>query len=220
MAMEKAAVPGRLDRRKARTRAALVTSAREMLAREGGTDASIQEITERADVGLGSFYNHFASKAELFEAALADTLEEHGALLDEIAKGFDDPAEVFAMGLRLTLRLHRTHPQIAKIMQQRGFKYLLADNGLAPRAMRDLQAAADAGRLSIGDPQIALACTGGALLGASQLLAQSPEASAAGVADELAVNVLRMFGLPHDEAREVASRPLPQLWSADSTDRR
>ncbi len=210
MAMENAAVPGRLDRRKARTRAALVTSAREMLAREGGTDASIHQITERADVGLGSFYNHFTSKAELFEAAMADTLEEHGALLDEIAKDFDDPAEVFAMGLRLTLRLHGTHPQIAKIMQQRGFKYLLADNGLAPRAMRDLQAAADAGRLSIGDPQIALACTGGALLGASQLLAQLPEASAADVADELAVNVLRMFGLPHDEAREVASRPLPR----------
>ncbi|MER5519894.1 helix-turn-helix domain-containing protein, partial [Streptomyces sp. NPDC002763] len=31
----------------------------------GDTSASIQAIAERADVGFGSFYNHFDSKAEL-----------------------------------------------------------------------------------------------------------------------------------------------------------
>ena len=34
------------------------------------------EITQAADVGMGSFYNHFESKDELFEAAVADRVTE------------------------------------------------------------------------------------------------------------------------------------------------
>jgi hypothetical protein len=32
----------------------------------------------KADVGFGPFYNHFSTKSELFEAAVADVLEELG----------------------------------------------------------------------------------------------------------------------------------------------
>ena len=43
----------RLDRRKARTRAALVAAARELLASRDPAEVSIQEITDAADVGFG-----------------------------------------------------------------------------------------------------------------------------------------------------------------------
>src|SRR6185437_12841485 len=135
--MTETATANRLDRRKARTRAALINAGRQLLAR-GGAEASIQEITDLADVGFGSFYNHFATKAELFEAAVAETLEEHGAMLDEITASLEDPAEVFAASVRLTVRLHKTHPQIARIMTNAGPAYLNAASGLAPRALRDL----------------------------------------------------------------------------------
>jgi len=32
----------------------------------------VLEITQAADVGMGSFYNHFDSKEQLFEAAVGD----------------------------------------------------------------------------------------------------------------------------------------------------
>ena len=54
------------------------------------------EITQAADVGMGSFYNHFDSKEELFEAAVADVLDTHGALLDQLTEYIEDPAETFA----------------------------------------------------------------------------------------------------------------------------
>ncbi|MGZ5404175.1 MAG: TetR/AcrR family transcriptional regulator, partial [Nocardioides sp.] len=57
----------RLDRRKARTRSALIAAAQTLIA-EGRTNAPILEITQAADVGMGSFYNHFETKEELFEA--------------------------------------------------------------------------------------------------------------------------------------------------------
>ena len=57
----------RLDRRKARTRQALIDAAVRLIAEGRGDRASIQEITEEADIGFGSFYNHFDSKEQLFE---------------------------------------------------------------------------------------------------------------------------------------------------------
>jgi AcrR family transcriptional regulator len=62
----------------------------------------ILEITQAADVGLGSFYNHFDSKEELFRAAVDDALGLFAAVLDELTANLDDPAHVFAQGFRLT----------------------------------------------------------------------------------------------------------------------
>lgn len=204
----------RLDRRKARTRAALVAAAQRLLAEQGRAEVSIQEITDAADVGFGSFYNHFTSKEELFDAAVALTLDEYGALLDSVVGDLEDPAEVFAASVRLTGRLQRTHPQMARILVRTGMSYLTAESGLAPQAMRDLQVASDSGRLDIDDPQTAVAMAGGALLGVLHLLDSRPDLDASNVTDRLAARLLRMFGLPGDEALEIASRPLPQVSPA------
>ncbi|MCT9113487.1 TetR/AcrR family transcriptional regulator [Streptomyces mirabilis] len=203
--------PNRLDRRKARTRAALVAAAQRFLAEQGRADVSIQEITEAADVGFGSFYNHFTSKDELFEAAVALTLEQHGTLLDSVVGGLKDPAEIFAASVRLTGRLQRTHPQIARILVRTGMPYLTSDSGLAPQAMRDLQAAADNGRLDIDHARTAVAMAGGALLGVLHLLETSPDLDAERVTDQLAFRLLCMFGMTRAEAQEIATRPLSSL---------
>ncbi|MGW3248008.1 TetR/AcrR family transcriptional regulator [Streptomyces sp. NPDC001070] len=203
--------PNRLDRRKARTRAALVAAAQRLLAEQGRAEVSVQEITEAADVGFGSFYNHFTSKDELFDAAVALTLDEHGALLDSVVGDLEDPAEVFAASVRLTGRLQRTHRQMAGILVRTGTSYLTSESGLAPQAMRDLQAAADDGRLDIDDPQSAVAMAGGALLGVLHLLETRPDLDAEHITDQLAARLLRMFGLPRAEAQEIATRPLPAL---------
>ena len=202
--------PNRLDRRKARTRGALIAAAREMLASRDPAEVSIQEITEAADVGFGSIYNHFDSKAELFDAALAEAMEELGQLLDDVTRNIDDPAQVFATAVRITARLPKTHPQLAKIVLRTGLPYLTSEQGLTPRALRDLQQAKRAGRFAIDDSHVALACTGGALLGVLQLTSTQGKPPAIDrAADELAVNLLRMFGVPHDEARTIACSKLP-----------
>ncbi len=53
----------RLDRRKARTRQALIDAAVRLIAEGRGDRASIAEITEEADIGFGSFYNHFDARS-------------------------------------------------------------------------------------------------------------------------------------------------------------
>src|ERR1700761_1721317 len=126
--------PNRLERRKQRTRAALVKAAQRLIA-EGRVNVPVLEITQAADVGMGSFYNHFVSKEQLFEAAVAAVLDAHGALLDNLTASLDDPAETFACSFRLTGRLSRRRPRESQILLANGITLLSSELGLAPRAL-------------------------------------------------------------------------------------
>ena len=127
-----AAPANRLDRRKARTRQALVDAAARLIAEGRGERASIQEITDAADIGFGSFYNHFVSKEELFQTASEEVLERWAQVIDAACAGLDDPAEVFAISLRISGRLAWTHPEIAAFITGAGLDLLDTPRGLAP----------------------------------------------------------------------------------------
>ncbi|EFG79007.1 transcriptional regulator, TetR family [Mycobacterium parascrofulaceum ATCC BAA-614] len=198
----------RLERRKRRTRAALVQAAQRLIA-EGKVNVPVLEITQAADVGMGSFYNHFDSKEQLFEAAVADVLDAYGALLDRLTESIEDPAETFATSFRLTGRLFRRRPQESRILLANGLELLSSERGLAPRALRDIKAGVAAGRFTIDDPELALAMAGGALLGLGNLLRDDPDRDDAHAADVATEKVLGLFGLDAAEAHAICRRPLP-----------
>lgn len=214
--------PTRTDRRRARTRGALIAAARSILSDQGPADVSIQQITNRADVGFGSFYNHFDSKAELFEAAVVDAMEEYGELLDESTALLDDPAEQFAVGVRVTGALPDTHPQLARILLRTGPVSLRAGGALPPRALGLIEQGMAAGRFRVPDPEVALAGVAGCLLGLVELR-MSPAGGASGgfgglggdiraredICEQMAELMLRMLGLTATEAAVVARCPAP-----------
>ena len=82
--------------------------------------------------------------------------------------------------------------------------------------MRDITAAVRAGRFKVDDPRLAMAVAAGALLGLGKLLQDEPERDDAAAADRVTEDVLRLFGLPADEAHEICIRPLPDLDDAGS----
>jgi AcrR family transcriptional regulator len=204
--------PNRLERRKQRTRAALVKAAQRLIA-EGKINVPVLEITKAADVGMGSFYNHFDSKEQLFEAAIADVLDAHGAMLDRLTESIDDPAETFATSFRLTGRLFRRRPQESEVLLANGPALLSADRGLAPRALRDIKVGVAAGRFKVDDPELALAMAGGALLGLGKLLRDNPDRDDARAADTVTESVLQLLGLSAEEARAICQRPLNDAFA-------
>ncbi|MBN3511323.1 TetR/AcrR family transcriptional regulator [Mycolicibacterium nivoides] len=208
--------PNRLARRKQRTRAALIAAAQSFIA-AGKLNVPVLEITQAADVGMGSFYNHFDSKEELFEAALTDVLDVHADLLDAYTKSLDDPAEAFACSFRLTGRMFRRRPQESRVLLSSGLPLLSSDKGLAPRARRDISAAVEAGRFHVTDFSLALAVVGGALLGLGQLLHDEPDRDDAQAADTVTQNLLVLLGMPADEAGRLCRQPLPDLSAIDQS---
>lgn len=208
MTVEPVASPTRVDRRKARTRSALIAAAQQFLA-EGRTNVSIQEITDAADVGFGSFYNHFESKEDLFTEAVESVLDAWGLMRDEVVADVDDPAEIFATSFRMMGRLQRQVPELVRVILNSGMSVLLTDRGIRPRAIADLERGIASGRFTFPDSEMALMAVGGVLLGLAQLLDSNPKLDDAMVSDEFAERVLVMLGLDHDEAANIAALPLP-----------
>jgi AcrR family transcriptional regulator len=68
--------PGRLERRKARTRAAIVSAASKLFHERGYEETSIQHIAELADTGVGTLYGYFESKDEILREVLQVGREE------------------------------------------------------------------------------------------------------------------------------------------------
>ncbi|MFF3518131.1 TetR/AcrR family transcriptional regulator [Streptomyces sp. NPDC002573] len=203
----------RFERRRAETRQALIRAARTILAESGDTSASIRAIAERADVGFGSFYNHFTGKPDLFDAAVADALEEYAQAIDKRLHGISDPAERLAGGVRLGARLAESHPEIMRILCHSGLGRICAGYGLAPRAKRDVEQGMATGRFRVVDPVVALTVLNGSLLALLELWLHRPEAVSDHAAGKMAELLLHMLGLSPQEARDLARRPLPAAAS-------
>jgi AcrR family transcriptional regulator len=202
--------PNRLEKRKARTRTALIRAAQALIA-QGRTNVPIVEITQAADIGIGSFYNYFDSKERLFDAAFEAVIDDYGHLLDHVTAGLEDPAEVFATSFRLTGRLHRSEPQLSRVLFHNLPRLLQAEDGLAPRARRDITAAARAGRFEVADVEVAVAVAAGALIALGQLLHDQPDRDVEQTTDQMTEDLLRMFGLPRRQAHHLCTTPLPDL---------
>jgi hypothetical protein len=90
-------------------------------------------------------------------------------------------------------------------------RLLGADNGLAPRARRDIAAATEAGRFDVADLDVAVTMTAGALLALGQLLHTQPARDVEQTTDRVTEDLLRMFGVPRRQAKRICSLPLPDI---------
>lgn len=122
-----------------------------------------------------------------------------------------DPATAVARSARLTVRLAVARPETAQVLVRHGMAYIDADEGLAPRALRDIENGIAASRFRVGEPRLALATTAGALLAVLHVSLANPDAVTDATCDEAAEQLLRMLGVPLDEAREIATAPLPAV---------
>jgi AcrR family transcriptional regulator len=198
----------RVERRKARTKAALIDAAQGLLA-GGKTGASVLEITQAADVSNGSFYNYFDSKDELWQAAIDAALRSAGDYLDSLTVGLDDPVEKFTQSFRLSGRQFRLAPRLSRVLLNSEAAAFAADGGLAPRARRDIEAAAAIGRFDVDDVDVALAVVAGSLMTMGRLLLSDPDRDEASTVDGTTERVLRALGISADEARSLCGRVLP-----------
>jgi AcrR family transcriptional regulator len=210
MSRERTPAPeGRVERRKARTRAALLAAARTLFASRGLEQTTIAEIAERADVATGSFYNYFAGKEQVLESLLEDELSKQRALLRRRQDQVEDPAEKISIAHRHLVLAGESDPDWAWLILRFDLPYRAAWATLGPDASADLKAGIEAGRFEVSNPELALTASGGALFAViHQLLVgdRSPDADS-----QHAEGILRSFGVAPAEAAEIARRPLPAL---------
>jgi AcrR family transcriptional regulator len=204
-----ATVPDRHTRRREATRSKLIAAAKALFARQGVDNTRIQEITEEADVGFGSFYNHFESKEAIAEAVLVETVLAQGAEIDALTSQLEDPAEIISAAHRTFVRRTSSDPDWGWLLVRLNVSHNAVLAALEPYARRDLRAAVKADRVRVVNEQIALLAAAGALLAVMHAVLEGQAPKKADVLH--AEGVLRMFGLAPAEAAEVARRPLPAI---------
>jgi AcrR family transcriptional regulator len=200
---------GRGARRRQQTRDKLLGAARAVMARKGADAATIQEMTEAADVGFGSFYNHFESKEAIVEAIMAETVETFGNALDRISQAVTDPAEVLAASLRYGVERSIIEPDWGWFLVHSGLSAHQVRFGLGVRLARDIRLGVESGRFQVDDLEATMFAVGGTVL---SIMAARLEGELESEAPERAATLaLNLLGIPNPEAREIAHRPLPPL---------
>jgi AcrR family transcriptional regulator len=153
-----------------RTLRRLLDAAGEEFGARGYHETAISHITQRAGVGLGTFYVYFKSKEEVFRALVADMGARTRHALSESVKDAPNRLEAERLGIRAYLEFVRTHKSLYRVVMEAQF--------VAPEAYRayyrvfseayrqQLSQAAARGEISPGDDEVRV----WALMGASTFL--------------------------------------------------
>lgn len=206
---------GRVARRQQRTREALIVAASALMSEKGVDGATMLEIAERADMGAGTVYNYFKSKDELAIAVLEDMMHRLAVRIEEATQAFEDPAQVYAYGIRTVLETATTDVRWKQLLNR---SEVIADalfRRIGPFAIRDLRRAADAGRFKIPNAELVWRLTSHAIVGIS--LAITTDAVPLDSIDQVVVRLLCMTGIGVDSAIELSQRPRPALRSESRT---
>ena len=92
------------EERRARTRAKLLDAAYRLFAVHGADAPTIDDVILEAGVARGTFYNHFNTRDELFEAVADDITTSIGAIIRPAITGISDPAARLALAFRMFVR--------------------------------------------------------------------------------------------------------------------
>lgn len=200
---------GRVARRQRRNRDALIAAARHVMTEKGVEAATMLEIADRADVGAGTVYNYFKSKDELAIAVLETLMHDLALRIQEVTDSFEDPAQVYAFGIRTVLDTATSDVRWAQMLNR---SEVIADamfRMMGPFAIRDLRLASQAGRFEVSNAELVWRLTTHALIGAS--LAITTGQVPASASDQIIVRLLCMTGIGANAATELAGRPRPAL---------
>lgn len=196
-------------RQQARTRRQLLDAGRNLVAAKGVAGLRVQEVTELADVALGTFYNYFPSKTELVEAIISETLSDLASATIESVGSDADPADVVALANLRVIGLSTRDPELARLVVNIAHSESIFGQAVHPHARVAVERGIATGRFSVPDIEILLtAVIGGAFALIREILdgrhdEHAPEA--------FARYVLSSLGVRPDEAKIVVARAAAAL---------
>jgi AcrR family transcriptional regulator len=210
---EAAAPRPRIDRRRARTRAALLDAGRSLLARRELEGLSVDEIVAAADVAKGSFYNHFADKdvfAREIGAAVRHQAEE---AVERANAGIENPALRLAQALCVFVRFAIEHRDSAQVLWRLNSGATMAD---APvnRGLREevILAAKEVPLINLDVETGVLLIMGTIVIAMRHVLEERAVTPPATVAAHMSAGMLRALGLPAKRAQTLADKATSAIF--------
>ncbi|WP_214468163.1 TetR/AcrR family transcriptional regulator [Microbacterium flavescens] len=110
-----------LTKRGEATRRRLLEAAEVVFAEQGYHEASIVKITERAGIGLGTFYLYFDSKQSIFEALVIDLNRRVRHSMSEAMEGASSRLDAERAGFAGFFRFTAEHPALYRVVREAEF---------------------------------------------------------------------------------------------------
>ncbi len=165
----------------AQTRGALVAAGRRLFGVDGFGATSVEDLASEARVTTGALYHHFPTKTALFEAVFVQAHTDLMTASKKAAQGASDGIDELARGFEVFLD-GVLQPDIQRILIVDGpavlglARYTELDEQYAHAAIvHALTAAAQAGTITVEDPETATRLLLGALTRGAMLIANSPD---------------------------------------------
>ena len=199
-------------RRKRETRDKLIQAALRLMAQEGVEGVSISGITEAADVGFGTFYNHFESKEAIYQAVVDAVFEDFAVWIDRLVAGAKDSAETISIAVRHTLLRAEREPLWGQFLIREGLSLRSLEHGLGRSLFRDIQSGIQAKRFASADPFMSFLSVGGTILVSIAVTitgVNDVQLSKEDLPTRSAAAVLRILGIDPKEADAIARHALP-----------
>ncbi|MBI0331239.1 TetR/AcrR family transcriptional regulator [Burkholderia plantarii] len=197
-------------RGKLRTRAKLIEAAMRVMGQKGVEGATINDITEAADVGFGSFYNHFKTKEDIAQAVFEVLNDQLAARLDAITSEVEDAPQAVAYVQLAIAQKAVTDPVWGWFLVHANSALKLLEIAYHERAKLDFARGTAQGRFSIPNHDLAATVTLTSLMGLVRSMLEGTVTADA--ARDLVELLMRMYGLPHDEARRIARARVPAAY--------
>jgi AcrR family transcriptional regulator len=193
-------------RKREAARLRLIEAAARLISEHGIEGLRLREICTAADIGMGSFYSHFATKEELVEAVVADHVGSIAEAIIERALSRDDPAEVAALAHRLFIALTAQDAQLAWLLVRLDHGEALLETASLPRFGPVLERGIASGRFAPLNVDVMVSFIVGATLAVMRGILEGRLGPDAGV--ESARILLGACGLSDQEARRIAGEPV------------
>ena len=107
-----------LTKKAKETRQKLLHAAEKVLGKKGYYETSVVNITQEAGVGLGTFYNYFQTKKEIFEALIQQYSRDLRLVIKEEMQGAKSHEEAQRRGFQGFFNWVKNQPEIYSIVQQ------------------------------------------------------------------------------------------------------
>jgi AcrR family transcriptional regulator len=201
-----------LGGRRLTARRKLLAAGYEVIGRRGLEKSTIGEIVEEARVGVGSFYNHFASKEELAKAIFAERGDAMGAALEQAALNSVNVAAATCYAFRTLIETVEHDQAWAAFIVQLEPRLHMLDGLLRDHARVGIKAGIDRGQLNVGDIETGITAFHALMIAIAQSMLDGNLSTAD--AHRSSVYALRMFGIPEQEAVRLSNLSMADLRGA------
>ena len=193
--------------RAARTKAALMAAGQRLFSRSPIDAVTVDDIVRSAEVGKGSFYNHFTDREALARAIASQIRASIEGAVTLANTGVDDPARRLARAVCTYLRYALDEPEQAGVLVHIHSGHTSLTAPLNHGLVEDLETGLATGRFDIATVESGVLY----VLGVTQLalvrIVQEPgQPFAISLSQQMCALVLKGLGLSAAEADQIAAQ--------------